>query len=129
MEIFQIVGIALVATTIIVLLRQTRTAEHAVTISIVVGVTIFLLMMDKIAAVIAVIQQLADRASINQFYLATILKVIGIAYIAEFGAQVCRDAGESAIASKVEFVGKILVMVLAIPIIAAILESIIRLIP
>ncbi|NLC37881.1 MAG: stage III sporulation protein AD, partial [Clostridia bacterium] len=51
------------------------------------------------------------------------------AYIAEFGAQVCRDAGETAIASRVEFAAKVLIIVLAIPIVVAILETIIRLLP
>ncbi|HHX50103.1 MAG TPA: stage III sporulation protein AD, partial [Clostridia bacterium] len=74
-------------------------------------------------------EELSHRAQVNQFYLATIMKIIGIAYIAEFGAQVCRDAGETAIASRVEFAAKVLVMVLAIPILVAILETIIRLLP
>ena len=54
---------------------------------------------------------------------------MGIAYIAEFGAQVCKDAGEGSIAAKIELAAKILVVVLALPIIVAILESILRLIP
>jgi stage III sporulation protein AD len=61
--------------------------------------------------------------------LTTVLKIMGIAYIAEFGAQVCRDAGEGSTATKIEFAAKILVMVLALPIIVAILESVLRLLP
>jgi stage III sporulation protein AD len=72
---------------------------------------------------------LASSANINLFYLTTILKIIGIAYIAEFGSQICKDAGEGSIAAKIEFAAKVLVMVLALPIIVAVLESILRLIP
>ncbi|MDF2501614.1 MAG: stage sporulation protein, partial [Anaerosporomusa subterranea] len=72
---------------------------------------------------------LADKANISQMYLNTILKIIGIAYITEFGSQVCRDAGEGAVAGKIEFAGKILIMVMAIPIIALVLDTITRLIP
>lgn len=129
MDILQIVGIGLLATIMIVLIKQGQPSVSALLLSIAVGAFIFLMMLGKIAAVLDVLQQLADRANINQFYLATVLKIIGIAYIAEFGAQVCRDAGENAVASKVEFAAKVLVMVLAIPIIVAILESIIRLLP
>nr|MDA8233783.1 stage III sporulation protein AD [Clostridia bacterium] len=50
------------------------------------------------------------------------------AYIAEFGAQICRDAGEGAVASKIEFAAKVLVMILAIPIIIAILDTLVKLI-
>ncbi|OIQ10995.1 stage III sporulation protein AD [Neomoorella thermoacetica] len=129
MEIFQIAGLALTATMITVLVRQSRGNEAALLISLVVGATIFLLLLDRIGTVIQVLADLSQRAGINQFYLNTILKIIGIAYVAEFGSQVCRDAGENAIASKVELAAKVLIMVLAIPIIVAILESIIRLLP
>jgi stage III sporulation protein AD len=129
MEIFQIVGLALTATLIIVMVRQARGANTALFISLVTGATIFLLLLDRIGTVVKVLADLSERAGINQFYLDTILKIIGIAYVAEFGSQVCRDAGENAIAGKVELAAKVLIMVLAIPIIVAILESIIRLLP
>lgn len=129
MEIFQIVAVGLVASVIIVLIRQSHAASLATLLSIVVGVGIFTVMVPKIALVMKVLQELSDRAQINQFYLTTLLRIIGIAYIAEFGAQVCRDAGESAVASRVEFAGKVLIMVLAIPIIVAILETVVRLLP
>jgi len=61
--------------------------------------------------------------------MSLILKVIGIAYIAEFGAQVCRDAGEGAVAAKVELAGKALVLLLALPIVYAILDFVGRLLP
>ncbi len=129
MEILQIVGLGLVTAIIIILVKQANSPTVAIILSILVGATIFLMMLTKIGAIIDILQQLADRANVNQFYLATILKIIGIAYIAEFGSQMCKDSGESAIASKIEFAAKILVMILAIPIFAAILESIIRLLP
>ncbi|HBI03894.1 MAG TPA: stage III sporulation protein AD, partial [Paenibacillaceae bacterium] len=71
----------------------------------------------------------AAQANLNMIYLDTILKIIGIAYIAEFGAQVTRDAGQGAIASKIELAGKVLIMVMAIPILSLIVETIVRLLP
>jgi len=129
MEIFQLVGLGLTATFIIVVVRQAQSKEIALLISLVAGALIFLLLVDRIAAVVQVLSDLSDRAGINRFYLTTVLKIIGIAYVGEFGAQVCRDAGENAIASKVELATKVLIMVLAIPIIVAILESIVKLLP
>lgn len=128
MEIMQIVGLALVATILIVILKSQR-PELALQLTIVTGVIIFLLVVAKIKVVLDVINDLANHAQVSSYYLTTVLKIVGVAYIAEFGAQVCRDAGEGAIATKVEFAAKILVMVLALPIIVAIMESIIRLIP
>ena len=128
MEILQIVGVALIVTVLTVLLRQQR-PELAVQVSIAFGVLVFIMMLGKIAAVVDVLTELTQRANVNVFYMTIIFKIIGVAYIAEFGAQVCRDAGEGAVAGKIEFAGKVLVMVMAIPIIALVLETIVRLVP
>ncbi len=128
MEIVQIVGLGFIVTLLILIIRSQR-PEIAVQISITLATVIFLLVLAKIEVVLNLFRDLADKASISQMYLNTILKIIGIAYITEFGAQVCRDAGEGAVAGKIEFAGKILVMVMAIPIIALVLETIFRLIP
>lgn len=128
MEIISIIGIALVSVTITVVLRQQR-PEVAVLLSVGAGVIIFLLMAGRIGNVIEILYSLADQAQVNRFYLGTVLKIIGVAYVAEFGSQVCRDAGESAIASRIEFAAKILIMVMALPIIAAVVESLLRLLP
>lgn len=129
MEVMQIVGLALVATIITIFLKQTNSPVNALMVSVIAGVIIFIIVLKDIAYVLNALEGLAVKAQVNQLYLTTILKIIGIAYIAEFGAQVCRDAGETAIATRVEFAGKILVLVLAIPILVAVLESIIRLLP
>lgn len=128
MEIFQIVGLALIAAVLSVLLKNQK-PELAVQISIAAGVVIFLLVIFKISAVIVLLQDLARKVNIDFIYLNTILKIIGISYITTFGAEVCRDAGESAIASKVEFAGKILIMILAVPILMAVLEIVVKIMP
>ncbi len=128
MEIIQIVGLGFIVTLLILIIRSQR-PEIAVQISITLATVIFLMVLAKIEVVLNLFRDLADKASVSQMYLNTILKIIGIAYITEFGAQVCRDAGEGAVAGKIEFAGKVLVMVLAIPIIALVLETIVRLIP
>nr|WP_092067317.1 stage III sporulation protein AD [Dendrosporobacter quercicolus]NSL46521.1 stage III sporulation protein AD [Dendrosporobacter quercicolus DSM 1736]SDL54088.1 stage III sporulation protein AD [Dendrosporobacter quercicolus] len=128
MEIIQIIGLGFVVTLLILIIRRER-PELAVQLSLTLATIIFLLILNKISVVLDLFRDLAEKASISQLYLNTLLKIIGIAYITEFGAQVCRDAGEGAIAGKIEFAGKVLVMVMAIPIIALVLDTIVRLIP
>lgn len=94
-----------------------------------VGCVIFLFLMDQIAEIIQMIETIAQRANINVIYVETILKIIGIAYIAEFASQITKDAGQGAIASKIELGGKILILALAIPIISVIIQTIIELLP
>ncbi|MGB9904400.1 MAG: stage III sporulation protein AD [Desulfotomaculales bacterium] len=128
MEIVQIAGIGLIAAVLAVTIRQNK-PEIALAVSISAGLLIFFQVLGKIGSVIDVFKQLFDRTGLQTIYLATLLKIIAIAYIAEFGAQICRDAGEGALAVKIEFAAKILVLVLAVPILAAVLQVLLRLVP
>lgn len=126
MEIVKIVGLGLLAGMLISLLRQQK-PELAMQLSLAAGVMLFLLMVAKVMRVVEVMQTLSARASLEQAHMDTVLKIIGIAYVADFGAQVLADAGEKAVASKVEMAGKIIIMLLAVPIILTVLESILKL--
>lgn len=128
MEMIQIIGLGFIVTLLILIIKQQR-PEMAVQLSLALATIIFLLVLSKINVVLNLFRDLAEKANISQMYLNTILKIIGIAYVTEFGAQVCRDAGEGAVAGKIEFAGKVMVMVMAIPIIALVLDTIVRLIP
>ncbi|KAE9714316.1 stage III sporulation protein AD, partial [Escherichia coli] len=88
-----------------------------------------LYLIDQIYAIISMIEKIAASAGVNMKYVETILKIIGIAYIAEFGAQLTKDAGQGAIASKIELGGKILILVMAVPILTVIIETILGMIP
>lgn len=128
MDIIQIVGLGLIATLLIVVVKEQKPI-FAFLIAAFTGAFLFLLVIGKIGAVINVINDLANRSSIPEVYLKTILKIIGIAYVAEFGAQIVRDAGQESIASKIEFAGKVFILVLAIPIINVIVETLLSLLP
>lgn len=93
------------------------------------GCVIFLYLIDQVYQIVRMIEKIAVNANVNVMYVETILKIIGIAYIAEFGAQITKDAGQGAIASKIELGGKILILAMAIPILTVIIETVIHLIP
>lgn len=128
MEILQIVGLGVVATVLIIVLKAQR-PELAVQVSIMTGIVVFLMIASKLATVLEVLDSFTRKVNIDTAYLSTVLKIIGIAYIAEFGAEVCKDAGESAIASKIELAGKVVIIVLAMPIITSLLDLIIDVMP
>jgi stage III sporulation protein AD len=128
MEIIQIVGLGLI-TAILVLIIKEQKPMFAFLLTAFTGITIFLFLIGKVSSVIEVLEELANTADINLIFLKTILKIIGIAYIAEFGAQIVRDAGLEAVASKIELSGKILIMVMAIPIVSVIIETVVKLLP
>jgi stage III sporulation protein AD len=88
-----------------------------------------LFLVDKISEIIGMVEVLSRQAGVNVIYVETILKIIGIAYIAEFGAQITKDAGQGSIASKIELGGKILILSMAIPILTVVIETIISMLP
>lgn len=128
MEIIQIVGLGLIATILILIVKEQK-PMFAFLIATTAGILIFLFVIGKIGSVISVLERMAESSGMDEVHLKTILKIIGIAYIAEFGAQIVRDAGQESIASKIELAGKVLILVLAVPIISIIIETVMKLLP
>lgn len=127
-EILQIVGIGLVATFLALILNEQKPI-FAFLLVIFVGAVIFIFLIGKIQEIIETLERLAVNAHMNLVYVETILKIVGVAYIAEFGVQIARDAGQGALASKIELAGKVLILVMAIPIITAIIKVVVDMIP
>lgn len=128
MEIIKIVGIALIALIIIIMLKQYR-PEYAIFISILTGILILLLVMDRLTGIINLIQSIEDKFSINTQFIALLIKITGIAFLSEFAVSICKDSGEAAIASKIELGSKIIIISMSIPIISSLLEIILKILP
>lgn len=76
----------------------------------------------KIEDVIGFLKSLESYLGDNSVYLKILLKMIGITYVAEFGASLCRDAGYSAVASQIEFYGKLMILAVSLPILMTLFE-------
>lgn len=128
MEIVAIVIFALVGTVLLTVLRESR-PEFALILTILTGLLLFRALAPKLAVLVGTLRSIAGRAEVGSLHLDTLLKVIGVAYISEFGAQVCRDSQAEAVAGKVELAGKVIIMALAVPVVLVILDTILRLLP
>ena len=128
MEIIRIVGIALISLIIIILLKQYK-KEFAIYISLLAGVLILLLVMDKFEGIIELIRSIASKSSINTEFISLILKITGIAFLAEFAVSICNDSGETAIANKIEIGSKIIIISMSIPILSSLLELVLKILP
>lgn len=123
MIIFQIIAVALVATLLSLVLKQQK-PEFGMYISLMTGVLIFFMIVGQLEVIIEVMEQLANRANLNMAYMKIVFKIIGIAYISEFGTQLCKDAGQGALGMKIEFSGKVLILVVSLPVIMTLLDMI-----
>lgn len=128
MEIIKIIGIALIALIIIILLKQYK-PEFAIYISLLAGVLILILVMDKLNGIIQILESISNKASINSTFITLLIKITGIAFLSEFAVSICKDSGESAIASKIEIGSKIVIVSMSIPIISSLLEIILKILP
>lgn len=128
MDIIKIIGVGLIALIIIIVLKQYR-PEFVIYVSIIAGVIILILIMDKVSAIIDLLTSLSNKTVINNEFLVLLIKITGIAFLTEFSVSICKDSGETAIANKIDIGGKVLIISMSIPIIASLLETIIKILP
>ena len=93
-DVIKIIGIGLLALIIIVILKQYK-PEFAIYVSMIAGVLILVLAIQKLTGIINLLQSLANKTYINKSFLSILLKITGIAFITEFAVSICSDAGES----------------------------------
>lgn len=128
MEIIKIIGVGLIAVIIAVIVKQYK-PEFTMYVSIIAGAIIIFLSLNKITSIIKLLTNLSQKTGINAEYISILLKITVIAILTEFAVSVCKDSGETAIASKIDFGGKVIIVSMSIPIISALLEIIMKIVP
>lgn len=128
MDVLKIIGIGLISLIIIIIIKQYR-PEFAVYISILAGVLILAIVFGKVSGIITMLNNLANKSSINKEFLNLLIKITGIAFLTEFAVSICKDSGETAIASKIDIGGKVTIIAISIPIISSLLETVIKVLP
>ena len=98
--------------------------EFSVWITISTGLFIGIFVLNKIDGMLAELQSLTGYFSGYGPYFKLLMKILGITYLSEFSADLCKDAGASALASQIELAGKLSILILCIPVIRALLETI-----
>ena len=127
-DVIKIVGIGLITLVLIIIIKQYR-PEFAIYISILAVICIILLSLNKISNIINLLQQICNKSGVNSKFLEILLKMTGIAFLAEFAISICKDAGEGSIASKIELGSKAIIISMSIPIIYNLLEVILKILP
>ncbi len=127
MEIIQIIGIGLIGVLMAIILKEYK-PEFKIYISIICGIIIFFLVTDNLREFINLITKLSSKLKMSNSFLLILLKITGISILTEFAISICKDSGESAIASKIDLGGKITIIGISVPIITALLETLLNLI-
>ena len=121
MDIFKILAFATISL-VLILIVEKNNKELGIMLMLVASIGIFISVFSSIKEIVHILKKLADGAGVNSGYFMLILKVTGIAYLVEIVKNVCTDAGNSALASKVELAGKISAAVLTIPLVTNVIS-------
>jgi len=122
MDVFKLVGFSIFTIFLILTIKEQR-KDIALLLSVLAGIGLVIFSITKISTVIDILDQLVLKSGINKEFFTIILKVTGISYIIEFGKNICMDSGETAIATKLEIAGKVIVISLSLPIISALMST------
>ena len=119
-DILKILGIGLLAVIFSFLFKELK-KEYSVMIMLAGGIIITLWGLSKIYPVVGYIRELTDSGNISE-YFSVILKVLGISFLVQTGADICRDFGEGSVASKIEFAGKAAILAVILPVLRSVIN-------
>ena len=97
--------------------------EYSVYLILAAGLVIGFLSISRLELILDTVRAIGSQIRVKNIYLGTLLKMVGITYIAEFASGICRDAGFSALGTQVEMFGKLSILAVSAPVLQALLET------
>ncbi len=128
MDVFKLAAFGILAAALVALIRAHK-PEMALPVAVTAGVILLVFVVSELTGVVDGVRGMATSFGIDLTYIEVLIKIIGIAYVAQFGAEICRDAGDGAMASKVELGGRVMILAAALPAAVALLKLVAGLIP
>lgn len=122
-DIVALVLVGLILSAVIVHLKDKKYPEFALIIGFVFITVTMLRFIPSLADLVRVFNQVGRQAGLKGYYFDLVLRSLAVAYIASFGAQLSKDAGEGAVAIAIEFAAKVLILALGIPVLLAIIQT------
>lgn len=123
MNIMQIAVLGIAGTLLAIQLKQNK-AEYAVLLCVGISVLVFFSIFHHLEVIIGTMKKVSQLIDLDTTYIATLLKMLGVTYVAEFSSGICKDAGYQTIASQIEIFSKLTILVLSLPILVALLKTI-----
>ena len=122
MTIIQAAVLGIMAVALAVQLKPLR-QEYSVYLILAAGLVIGFLSISRLELILDTVRAIGSQIRVKNIYLGTLLKMVGITYIAEFASGICRDAGFSALGTQVEMFGTLSILAVSAPVLQALLET------
>lgn len=117
-------GILAVAGILLAVQFKNGKTEYGLYISLVLSIFIFLNIVSKVEVMVRAFRSIGEYIELDKTYVGTLIKMLGITYVAEFSSGICKDAGYQTIASQIQIFGKLTILVLSMPVLSALLNTI-----
>ena len=127
MELIKVVILGIIVSMLVVFLKQVK-PEYSLLCLIIGSIVILIYILSYMTKVFVFFQDIVEKTGISYSLFVSMLKIVGLGYLIEFSANVCRDSGNNSIADKVILAGKIMIFVVSMPIISNLFEMIVELI-
>lgn len=121
-DFFKIIVVIIITAVLSLTIKGYR-SEYSFLLVVFTVCVITVTLLYKIFPTLGTVTNIFKRSGVSTGYFSTALKALGISYVASFAADVCRDAGQSALAAKAEFAGKCAIFILALPLVLNILQA------
>ena len=128
MEITKILLIS-ICTVIFSSFLKPQRPEIAVLLTLLAGAMVIYLILPYAAAAVNEARLAAIKLNINSEYFKALLKIVGISYIVQYGAEICRDAGEGALSTKIEMAGKLILLYITLPGVNSLFDTVVKIVP
>lgn len=123
MDVIRIAVLGIAGLFLCIFLKDAK-PEYALYVSLAIGVCILLLATGKLSYLMEMLNRLKSYVPIDTAYLNALLKMVGITYVGQFSAGICRDAGYSSIAGQIEIFSRLAILVISMPVLTALMETI-----
>lgn len=123
MDVIQVAALAVAGVLLAVQFKSGK-AEYGIYLGAALSTLIFFQILGKLNVILEVIKTIGEFLPLNKIFAGTLLKMLGITYVAEFSASICQDAGYQTIARQIEILGKLTILVMSMPILLALLQTI-----
>lgn len=112
-----------VITAILVLILKDQQKGIASIVLLGGSLMILLLCMDDLKSIVALVEDMNQWMKMDRIYIKIMLKIVGIAYVCQFSSEICQDLGSQTIGKQIEMAGKLSVLIVSIPVIQAMLDT------
>ena len=113
-----------IAGVLLALQLKSLKSEYSIYLCLGVSALICWYMTEQLGSILEGLEMIQDTLPLNAGYIRTLIKIVGITYIAEFASDLCKDAGYQAVAGQIQMFGKLSVLAVSIPILTALLDTV-----